>query len=218
MEIIELRRYALRPGMRDTLIRLFEREFLESQEACGMLPIGHYRDLDDPNSFVWFRGFESMEIRRRALEAFYLHSPAWRSHRDEANATMLNSDDVLLLRDARPNSGFDLSGLHRDNEGNRDRFVAASVFMLDEPASDQLLGEFEQRLLPALREHAERICYFVTDDRPNDFPRLPVREGEWAFVLVGICPNRTALDEWSRLAGNRCQTLRLAPAPRSLFR
>ena len=32
--VVELRRYDLRPGARETLIELFEREFVETQEAC----------------------------------------------------------------------------------------------------------------------------------------------------------------------------------------
>ncbi|MEU0397925.1 hypothetical protein ABZ208_35265 [Streptomyces sp. NPDC006208] len=38
-----------------------------------------------------------MTRRRRSLEAFYT-GPVWRKHRDAANATMIDSDDVLLLR------------------------------------------------------------------------------------------------------------------------
>ena len=38
--IVELRQYTLRPNQRDTLIALFEREFVESQEACGMHLVG----------------------------------------------------------------------------------------------------------------------------------------------------------------------------------
>ncbi len=68
--VVELRRYALHPGGRDALIRLFESAFIESQERCGVVPIGHYRDLDDPDSFVWFRGFADMETRRGALEGW----------------------------------------------------------------------------------------------------------------------------------------------------
>ena len=33
--IVELRQYTLHPGQRDTLIDLFDREFVESQEAPG---------------------------------------------------------------------------------------------------------------------------------------------------------------------------------------
>jgi hypothetical protein len=34
--VVELRQYTLRPGQRDVLIALFDREFVESQEAEGM--------------------------------------------------------------------------------------------------------------------------------------------------------------------------------------
>src|SRR5262245_38793908 len=95
--IYELRQYTLHPGRRDTLIELFEREFVESQEAVGMRLVGTFRDLDDADRFVWVRGFPDMESRRQALTDFY-HGPVWRAHAAAANATMIDSDDVLLLR------------------------------------------------------------------------------------------------------------------------
>jgi hypothetical protein len=55
--ILELRMYTLHPGRRDELIRLFEREFIETQEAVGIQVIGQFYDLDDPNRFIWLRGF-----------------------------------------------------------------------------------------------------------------------------------------------------------------
>ncbi|MGH2928195.1 MAG: NIPSNAP family protein, partial [Solirubrobacteraceae bacterium] len=97
--VVELRRYTLHPGRREELIELFEREFVESQEAAGMRLIGQFRDLDDPDRFVWLRAFPDMESRGRALAAFY-DGPIWARHRDAANATMVDSDDVLLLRAA----------------------------------------------------------------------------------------------------------------------
>src|SRR5919197_645995 len=95
--VVELRRYALRPGARETLIELFDREFVETQEAVGMRILGQFRDLDDPDSFVWMRGFADMETRRPALESFY-GGPVWRQHARAANATMLDSNNVVLLR------------------------------------------------------------------------------------------------------------------------
>src|SRR5437016_8439463 len=41
--IVELRQYTLHPGQRDVLIDLFDREFVESQEALGMKVIGQFR-------------------------------------------------------------------------------------------------------------------------------------------------------------------------------
>ena len=95
--VVELRQYTLRPGQRDVLVELFDREFVESQEAAGMAVIGQFRDLDDPDRFVWLRGFASMPARAAALARFY-GGPAWTAHAARANATMIDSDNVLLLR------------------------------------------------------------------------------------------------------------------------
>ena len=84
--VVELRQYTLHPGQRDTLIELFDREFVESQEACGMRVIGQFRDLDNPDRFVWLRGFANMRARDTALRAFY-GGPVWAAHRATANAT-----------------------------------------------------------------------------------------------------------------------------------
>ena len=66
--------------MRDTLIHLFDREFVESQEALGMHIIGQFRDLDNPDRFVWLRGFPDMARRAEALQAFY-GGPVWKAPR-----------------------------------------------------------------------------------------------------------------------------------------
>lgn len=228
--VVELRRYVMRAGRRDELIALFEREFIESQEACRMVPIGHYRDLDDAEAFVWFRGFKAMETRREALEAFYQNSPAWLNHRDAANATMIDSDNVLLLRPARPYSGFDLSNLRRMEPAQtrpNASFVGVAVLMLSAPADEACIAAFEGELLPELERSAQRVAYFVTEQRPNDYPRLPVSEN-WAFVATGVATTRKALNQWSRhfdellpaplrthLIGR--EFLRLEPATRALF-
>src|ERR1041384_845291 len=95
--IVELRRYTLHPGRRDELIELFDREFVETQEAAGIAVLGQFRDLDRPEEFVWLRGFPDMPSRSAALRAFY-GGPVWKKHSAAANATMIDSDDVLLLR------------------------------------------------------------------------------------------------------------------------
>jgi hypothetical protein len=79
LTVIELRQYTLHPGQRDVMIALFEREFIESQEALGMQVLGTFRDLDKPDRFVWIRGFTDMTARANALEAFY-DGPVWRAH------------------------------------------------------------------------------------------------------------------------------------------
>lgn len=75
--IFELRRYRLLPGRREALIRLFDSEFIEPQETLGMRVEGEFRDLDDPDCFVWVRSFEDMDARTEALASFY-DGPAWK--------------------------------------------------------------------------------------------------------------------------------------------
>jgi hypothetical protein len=233
MNVVELRRYVLKPGRRDELIDLYERNFIELQEACGMLPTGHFRDLDDPDRFIWFREFPDMPARRKALTAFYVDSAGWRENRDAANATLVDTDNVLLLRPARPQSGFDHRGLQRaelTQPTGSQTFVAVAVLMLDAPAGERFVAEFEREVLGGLARDAERMAYFVTEDQPNDFPRLPVREREWAFVVAGSCADETAVQRWlSRFESARLpepmrnrivayEALRLKPATRSLLR
>ena len=107
MRVVELRRYTLEPGARETLVELFDREFVESQESLGMRILGTFRDLDDPEQFVWLRGFDDLGGRAPALGAFY-SGPVWQEHGAAANATMVDVDNVLLLRPAEGGPHLDL--------------------------------------------------------------------------------------------------------------
>src|SRR5438094_9902566 len=115
--VVELRQYTLHPGKRDVLIELFDHEFIEPQEALGITVIGQFRDVDDPDRFVWLRGFRDMVSRAKALQDFY-RGPVWKTHRESANATMIDTDNVLLLRPALPTSGFSLENLKRPPVGS----------------------------------------------------------------------------------------------------
>ena len=97
--VIELRQYTLRARQRDVLIELFEREFIDPQNAVGSHVLGQFRDVDDPDRFVWMRGFDDMATRARALGSFY-GGPVWKAHRSAANATIVDSDTEDLNHDA----------------------------------------------------------------------------------------------------------------------
>ena len=186
--IVELRMYALHPGRRDELIELFEREFIEPQEAVGMQVLGQFHDLDDPNQFVWLRGFNDMSAREKSLHAFY-NGPVWKAHRDAANATMIDSDNVLLLRPIHASAGFSFTNGSRPPRGSRaarNGFVSATIYYFDRPATSEFIRYFENTMRPELvSSGAEILATFITEDSPNTFPRLPVREGEQVFVWFG---------------------------------
>jgi hypothetical protein len=183
--VLELRQYTLHPGKRDTLIGLFERELVESQEAVGMRLIGQFRDLDRPNHFVWIRGFPDMAARARALAAFY-GGPVWAAHRNAANATMVDSDDVLLLRPSRPDSGFAADGPARPPPGSAmapSSLIVATLYALETPADEKFVEFFEQKVVPVLASNgAPPIAYVQTEPAENNYPALPVRTGENVFI------------------------------------
>ena len=188
--VVELRQYTLHPGRRDELIELFDREFVETQEAVGIQVIGQFRDLDEPDRFVWLRGFNDMAAREHSLHAFY-GGPVWKAHRDAANTTMIDSDNVLLLRPARPTSGFTLTHSERrasDNNVAPNGFVSATIHYFDSAVDSDFITYFENKMTPTLIDAGALIlAYFVTEDSANNFPALPVRENENVFVwFVGL--------------------------------
>ena len=216
--VIELRQYTLHPGQREVLIELFEREFIEPQQALGLQVAGVFRDLDAPDRFVWLRGFPDMASRPARLAGFY-DGPVWQQHRSAANATMIDSDDVLLLRPAVA-----------DAQAGAAALVTATICPMRSAAdADALLALFERSVQPAWQAAgAQWVVGFVTEATPNNYPRLPIREGESVLVwLSGFADEVTqhhhaaqiaALPAWAELTGHLAaapQTLRLAPTARS---
>ena len=217
------------------LIELFEREFVESQEALGMTLVGQFRDLDNSDRFVWLRGFPDMTTRGQALQKFYSGS-IWKAHREKANETMIDSDNVLLLRPARPGSGFSIENVKRQPKGaseNGRGIVEATICHLKVGTREDVVDFFERTIQPALTEAgaSPRAC-FVTESHPNTFPALPVREQANVLVWFSGFPEATAYERhmsaraesprWKSvfedLADRFVQTteiLRLQPTPRS---
>ncbi|WP_308368802.1 NIPSNAP family protein [Streptomyces sp. ISL-36] len=191
--VIELRQYTLRPGRRDELIELFDREFVETQEEVGMTVLGQFRDLDDPDRFVWLRGFRDMAARHRALTDFY-GGPVWAEHGPQANDTMIDSDDVLLLRPAQDGSGFTVFPSGRSPVGAPapDRFVAATLWSFP-PGRHDGVARIQDGLLPALRETGPApLAFLTTEDAHNTFARLPVRTGENVAAIFTSYPDERA--------------------------
>jgi len=197
--VVELRDYTLHPGRRDELIALFEREFIETQEAEGLRVIAQFRDLDRPDHFVWLRGFADMVSRRRALDGFY-SSATWAAHRDAANATMLGSDDVRLLRPGKPSWALATPPAprpHRDaDDDNPATLFVLTLCALQVAPYTALRRWFEREALPLLRDaSAMPIAVFETEPALNDYPRLPVRTDEQVFAWLARLPNAAA---WAR--------------------
>lgn len=189
LSILELRQYTLKKGRRDELISLFEREFVEPLNEAGAYVLGTYRDLDDPDRFVWLRGFETMPKRAQSLTEFY-YGPVWSTHRNAANDTMVDSDNVLLLRPT-----YDLWKQDTQRAQTEAPLVTASIYYLGGVHTDAFTAFFEATLRPQIVSLGARpFATLVTEASANNFPALPVRDQEHAFIWLGAWDNDEAFN------------------------
>jgi len=227
--LVELRQYTCHKGGRDKLIALFEQEFIAPQDALGARVIGVFRDADDPDRFVWLRGFESMEARKTALTAFY-GGPVWKAHRQAANATMLDSDNVLLLHPSPTGGGFAPAA------GGQAGDVIAFIHYLDDALLAPFAADFETRMRPQVAAAGATIlAAFASETSANTFPALPIRERDRVFVWFARTPaggGGRFLQAWRARSGwrdgapeallpafmRKPEVLRLQPTARSPLR
>lgn len=228
--VVELRQYKIVAGRRDAMVALFDREFVESQEALGMRLVGQFRDLDDPHRFTWIREFPGMAERERALTAFYGGS-VWRAHRGAANPMLEDNDNVLLLRPAGPGRGFGASPAR--GAPTPAGVLVAHVWSLWKEPDAAFVEAFDTVIGPELAAAGVTpVAAYLPERAANTFPRLPVREGEKVFVWFARASSEedyaqasARLQErpaWRAFLADRLerepQVLRLAPTPRSAWR
>jgi quinol monooxygenase YgiN len=186
--VFELRQYTLQPGRRDELIELFDTHLVEPQEDAGMRVVGQFRDLDRPDRFVWVRGYKDMAARLAGLTAFYVDGEVWARHRAAANATMRDSDDVLLLRPVLLDERFSGAGVRRAlagaaSIGDYGVYLVAIHHMNSRAEDAERVWRAGTR--PVLEgAGAQIVAVLRTEHAPNAFPRLPVREDVEALVVV----------------------------------
>ena len=158
--------------------------------------LGTFRDLDDPDQFVWLRGFEDMAGRAPALRPS-TRAPSGSAHSAAANATMVDVDNVLLLRPAEvgPASSHDPARRPPVGAPERDELLTAVTIPPGRPRCRAVPGE-------------NALARFVTEHGENDFPAL--RCGRTSTSSSGSGPGSPSF----RPAPRR---LRLQPTPRSLL-
>ena len=100
--IVEVRSYRITPGKRDEFIKFFEERSAPALQAHGMKVIGPLVDLENPNKFVFLRGFPSIADLHRMKDEFY-GSDVWKKDLEKIAMPMLESYDVILCETT---SGF----------------------------------------------------------------------------------------------------------------
>jgi hypothetical protein len=199
MQVIELRNYLLEAGRTADFLRYFEEHFLVSQRHEGMHVLGQFAVVDQPDRFVWMRGFADMKARWRGLTGFY-GGPFWQARRETANAMMREHHDVHLLRPLAPVDDLTAGATLEDRASAPPGALAPEAgvvvvdFLRSEPGKlGSLVRTFEDTLGPAWRAAGHRIlAHFVAELTPNDYPRLPVIQDPDLLVVLSAYPDRTS--------------------------
>ena len=82
-------------GTTKEFLEFFETRAVPAQRAHGMTILGPLVDLENPNKFVFLRGFPSLDERDRMKEAFY-EGELWKNELESVAMPMLDSYDVIL--------------------------------------------------------------------------------------------------------------------------
>lgn len=236
--IYEIRNYLLKPGMLEHFIDYFEAHFIITQEAVKMHVIGQFRVIDQPDHFVWLRGFSDMQTRLEGLQNFY-GGEVWKKYGPLANAMMLDSDHVHLLRplDAKSDVARGITadsvaadlaeGVISPNTG----LVVVDFYRAAAGKRDGLVEQFQSQVLPVYQDAEIDVRgYFIAEMSENTFPRLPVIQNEGDFVVITTYAGKIDYQEKQlKVTGSRDfalggllsvspETLLLTPTLRSALR
>jgi hypothetical protein len=186
LTVLEFRQYTLRSGMRERFVRLFDTKLAEPQIGLGAVVLGVFSDLDDPDRVVWLRAFRDMPTRQRSLEAFY-GGPVWAAHRNDANETIIDSDNALMLQ---PLGDYAARAEHPMWDA---AIVRAEIMYLASADPHRFGQVFDEIMRPRIERAGSVVsAAFISLSEPNNFPRLPLREGERVLIWFSRFDDATA--------------------------
>ena len=230
--VVELARYVLKPGQRESFARVFDTYFPETFQHLGVLFLGQGSERGDPSLFTYLRGFPSMDARAEVKGDFY-NGVLWKEHAAKVNERLVSSDDVLLLRPLAPGRGLpvlpavDVGG---NGHGHRKAgIVALQIFAAKDGSAEELASRAEDTFAGYRGAGVREAAVLVTLDAPNNFPRHPIRTDGPFLVWVGVAADEAAVARLAPLADHAGRTLAahlrgrpelvlLDPTPRSRLR
>ena len=98
--IVEVRAYRIKPGRREEFIKFFETRAVPALRSHGMKILGPLIDVENPNKFVFLRGFPSLEDRERMKDEFY-EGALWKNELEAIAMPLIESYDVILCETSR---------------------------------------------------------------------------------------------------------------------
>jgi hypothetical protein len=93
--IVEVRKYTIKTGLRAKFIEFFETRAVPAMREVGMEIVGPLLDVENPDVFVFLRGFPSLEERDRMKKEFY-EGELWINELEAIAMPMLERYEVIL--------------------------------------------------------------------------------------------------------------------------
>ncbi len=93
----ELRQYRIKDGKRDRWVKLMEEMIIPFQVSKGMVFVGSFVSLEEPDLYIWIRRFESEAEAERLYEEVY-GSEFWKTEVKPYADEMLDRDRMRVTR------------------------------------------------------------------------------------------------------------------------
>jgi hypothetical protein len=93
----ELREYRIKDGKRERWVKLMEEKIVPFQISKGIVFVGSFVALDEPDLYVWIRRFENEEEAERLYKEVY-ESDYWRTEIKSQADEMLDRDRMRITR------------------------------------------------------------------------------------------------------------------------
>ena len=93
----ELRQYRIKDGKRDRWVKIMEEKIIPFQVSKGMVFVGSFVSLDEPDLYIWIRRFESEEEAERLYSEVY-ESEFWKTEIKPYADEMLDRERMLVTR------------------------------------------------------------------------------------------------------------------------
>ncbi|PZR74337.1 MAG: hypothetical protein DLM52_09635 [Chthoniobacterales bacterium] len=194
-QVVELRRYTMKPGEGSNCARYFDTFFPEAFEQLGAIVFGQFLPEEDESRFVWLRGFKDMYARATVNGCFYF-GPLWREHSAAANNLLIDSDDVLLLRPLSPAEAVPiLPAVDPIMEpAGASGVVIAQIYPIEPNEMQNVVRRFNDIFASYRGADVRKAGVLVTLDAPNNFPQHPIRTDGPFLVWLGMVKEDESLE------------------------
>jgi hypothetical protein len=194
-QVIEFRRYTIKPGGRESFTKYFETYFPGAIEQVGAITAGSFLERKNQDGFTWIRGFHTIDERATANAAFYAGA-VWKEHRKTANNLIADSDNVMLLRPLTAERSIPiLPDVDPVTEANGALGVAvAQVFAVKTDSVEAFANQAETEFAAYRGAGAREAGILVTLDVKNNYPQLPVRTDGPYLVWLGVLKDNHMLE------------------------